>query len=226
MRTPSPALGPGGIHVAKRPPRAASAAGRNGDSGRRPVSPGFGRRRILARWPHPPHWRRRSCPGRGRCWRSMRGNCRSATTCAERSAARWRCARAGVERASGRPTGHTNEPTGDADEPAGRSGAPKVHAGEPVDQDTVAVAAGSVVSATLGPRPSAARRSWPARLPPGAAVRRRCGCVGHDGRRRGGRDRAASRRSARGDSPTAARGRRGRSTACSSSSPVSSARWR
>ncbi len=46
---------------------------------------------------------------------------------------------AGVERFAG-------EPTGD-DEPAGRSGTPKVRTGEPIDQDAVALAAGSVVAA-------------------------------------------------------------------------------
>ena len=50
-----------------------------------------------------------------------------------------------------------------------------------------------------GHRQPAARRSGQARLPAGAAVRRGCRRVGHDGRRRGGRDRAARRRGARGD---------------------------
>ena len=45
-----------------------------------------------------------------------------------------------------------------------------------------------------GHRQPAARRSGAARLPAGAAVRRGCRRVGHDGRRRGGRDRAALRR--------------------------------
>ncbi len=54
---------------------------------------------------------------------------------------------AGVERAR-QPTAHTGEPAGNADEPAGHSGAPKARTGEPIDQDTVAVAAGSIVSAT------------------------------------------------------------------------------
>ena len=46
------------------------------------------------------------------------------------------------------------------------------HAGEPVDQDAVALAAGSVVSAVADVGHLPARRAGPARLPAGAAVRR------------------------------------------------------
>ncbi len=67
-------------------------------------------------------------------------------------------------------------------------------AGEPLDQDAVALAAGSVVSARQRPRQPAARRNGPARLPPGAAVRRGRDRVGHHRGRGGRRDRAARRR--------------------------------
>jgi hypothetical protein len=76
---------------------------------------------------------------------------------------------AGIERASGQPTGHTSESADNADEPAGHSGAPKARTGEPIDQDTVALAAGSVVSAQPDtghlPHDEAGRRDYRLALP-------------------------------------------------------------
>jgi hypothetical protein len=62
---------------------------------------------------------------------------------------------AGIERFAEESTGHKNEPTGGTNEP-------KIRAGEPIDQDTVALAAGSVV----------ATRQNPANLPRGETGRR------------------------------------------------------
>ncbi len=88
--------------------------------------------------------------------------------------------------------------------------------GEPLDQDAVALAAGSVVSARARPREPPARRERPARLPAGDPVDRRPRSVSGttDRRARAGARRAVGRE-ARGDRAAAARGPRARSPRCS-----------
>ncbi len=76
---------------------------------------------------------------------------------------------AGIERSAGRPAGHTGGPAGQADGPAEQADEPKVRMGEPIDQDTVALAAGSVVSARQDtgnlPHGEAGRRDYRLALP-------------------------------------------------------------
>jgi hypothetical protein len=76
---------------------------------------------------------------------------------------------AGIERFAEGPAGHMGEPAGHADEQKLRMGESKVRTGEPIDQDTVALAAGSVVSARQDtgnlPHGEAGRRDYRLTLP-------------------------------------------------------------
>ena len=94
----------------------------------------------------------------------------------------------------------------------------EVHDREPLDQDAVALAAGSIVSALADPGLAAPRRAGPARLPPVAAARRGLLGVRDDGRRA----RSARSRSSRAERsrrfPTPGPGPRPRSAGCSTSS--------